>query len=160
MSGDSKRKRDKEKSSTSDWDLPERLLPEKRKRVELEPEDNETTVENIEPEKKRAKRTENCRFFPNCEMGDNCPYNHPTKVCNKFPNCPYEDKCLFYHPKPTPPPVMPSVPFMARGFHPTGMIPPCRYGFSCINRLTGCSFSHPLVSNLYYRFEIIMFLIY
>ena len=118
------------------WEIPEAL---RDRRTRDEPEEIVLT----EPPRKKTRKTENCRFFPHCELKDKCPYNHPTRMCNKLPDCPYGDKCLFYHPKPQPPPA--PVYTAPRGRPaPVNGAPPCRYGFSCLHRTNGCSFSHPL----------------
>lgn len=152
---------DSKPNESEEWEIPA-ILAQKRSREEAlskhspEVEEEEEEPEELqEPERKKSKKTENCRFFPNCAQDDKCPYNHPTKACNKFPQCPYGDKCLYFHPKPQHnPPQMPFVPRMPMGMP---MAPPCRFGFSCFHRVTGCTFSHPLVR---YNFFLFLFIVY
>lgn len=82
---------------------------------------NSTTNEEVEmvPEKKLAteKIAENCKFWPSCQNGTNCKYQHPSVACSKFPNCKFGDKCAYLHPK-------------------------CKFDTNC-NRFD-CAFSHTL----------------
>eukprot|EP01130_Rhizamoeba_saxonica_P018493 TRINITY_DN9276_c0_g1_i1.p1 TRINITY_DN9276_c0_g1~~TRINITY_DN9276_c0_g1_i1.p1 ORF type:complete len:365 (-),score=67.63 TRINITY_DN9276_c0_g1_i1:16-1089(-) len=83
-----------------------------------------------------------CKFFPNCNK-DDCPYFHPTEPCRNFPKCPYGDNCRYVHPKI-------DCKFGAKCLnvncvftHPERNNTPCKKGFSCKNRTTGCNFKHP-----------------
>ncbi|KAG0213665.1 hypothetical protein BGX28_003818 [Mortierella sp. GBA30] len=40
-----------------------------------------------------------CKFWPNCEKGELCPFWHPKELCADYPNCPNSaDTCLYVHP--------------------------------------------------------------
>ncbi|KAF9973942.1 hypothetical protein BGZ73_002785 [Actinomortierella ambigua] len=40
-----------------------------------------------------------CKFWPNCQSGDQCRFWHPKELCQAYPNCPNSaDTCLFVHP--------------------------------------------------------------
>jgi len=99
---------------------------------------------NITPKKSKKER---CQFWPLCKNGDACPYHHPTTQCMLFPNCQFGNKCLYIHP---------SIPCKfgvnctnenCVYNHPQRSMAavevPCRNGFSCPNKKTGCSFFHP-----------------
>lgn len=93
-----------------------------------------------QPSKVQRTNTPKCTFWPYCSKGDACPFFHPSQPCTRFPNCKFGDKCLFIHPaggqqqRNAP----------AKRF--AHAAPPCRYGFSCHRRTSGCTFSHPAVS--------------
>ncbi|CAF2990244.1 unnamed protein product [Rotaria socialis] len=53
-----------------------------------------------------GKKSKRCRFWPDCNNGDQCEFVHPTQRCTHFPNCAYGSECLYIH-------------------------PPCRYGSAC-----------------------------
>ncbi|CAF1290549.1 unnamed protein product [Adineta ricciae] len=52
------------------------------------------------------KKTKRCRFWPDCNNGEQCEFVHPTQRCTHFPNCAYGAECLYIH-------------------------PPCRFGTAC-----------------------------
>ncbi|KAG0225300.1 hypothetical protein BGW41_004735, partial [Actinomortierella wolfii] len=40
-----------------------------------------------------------CKYWPNCQSGDQCRFWHPKELCQAYPNCPNSaDTCLFVHP--------------------------------------------------------------
>ncbi|XP_012232334.1 zinc finger CCCH domain-containing protein 14 [Linepithema humile] len=71
------------------------------------------------------KSRENCRYWPNCTLGNKCAYLHPPVMCSAFPACKYGDKCAYKHPK-------------------------CKFGLSCTK--LGCVFSHPAQQCKYHPF--------
>lgn len=44
------------------------------------------------------KQKDRCRFFPNCQNGEECEFFHPTMPCISFPACKFGDQCLYLHP--------------------------------------------------------------
>ncbi|XP_011708232.1 PREDICTED: zinc finger CCCH domain-containing protein 14 [Wasmannia auropunctata] len=71
------------------------------------------------------KSRENCRYWPNCTLGNKCAYLHPPVMCSAFPACKFGDKCAYKHPK-------------------------CKFGLSCTK--LGCVFSHPAQQCKYHPF--------
>ncbi|KAM0731215.1 Zinc finger CCCH domain-containing protein 14 [Formica fusca] len=71
------------------------------------------------------KSRENCRYWPNCTLGNKCAYLHPPVMCSAFPACKFGDKCAYKHPK-------------------------CKFGLSCTK--LGCMFSHPAQQCKYHPF--------
>ncbi|XP_014473742.1 PREDICTED: zinc finger CCCH domain-containing protein 14 isoform X2 [Dinoponera quadriceps] len=71
------------------------------------------------------KSRENCRYWPNCTLGNKCAYLHPPVMCSAFPACKFGDKCAYRHPK-------------------------CKFGLSCTK--LGCVFSHPAQQCKYHPF--------
>ncbi|CAL1682018.1 unnamed protein product [Lasius platythorax] len=71
------------------------------------------------------KSRENCRYWPNCTLGNKCAYLHPPLMCSAFPACKFGDKCAYKHPK-------------------------CKFGLSCTK--LGCVFSHPAQQCKYHPF--------
>lgn len=71
------------------------------------------------------KSRENCRYWPNCTLGNKCAYLHPPLMCSAFPACKFGDKCAYKHPK-------------------------CKFGLSCTK--LGCVFSHPTQQCKYHPF--------
>ncbi|EFN68126.1 Zinc finger CCCH domain-containing protein 14 [Camponotus floridanus] len=71
------------------------------------------------------KSRENCRYWPNCTLGNKCAYFHPPVMCSVFPACKFGDKCAYKHPK-------------------------CKFGLSCTK--LGCMFSHPSQQCKYHPF--------
>ncbi|XP_012531632.2 LOW QUALITY PROTEIN: zinc finger CCCH domain-containing protein 14 [Monomorium pharaonis] len=71
------------------------------------------------------KSRENCRYWPNCTLGNKCAYLHPPVMCSAFPACKFGDKCAYKHPK-------------------------CKFGLSCTK--LGCVFSHPTQQCKYHPF--------
>lgn len=71
------------------------------------------------------KSRENCRYWPNCTLGNKCAYLHPPMMCSAFPACKFGDKCAYRHPK-------------------------CKFGLSCTK--LGCVFSHPTQQCKYHPF--------
>ncbi|KAM9960085.1 hypothetical protein ACTFIW_009210 [Dictyostelium discoideum] len=105
----------------------------------------------VSPKKSKKER---CSYWPLCRNAEACIYHHPTTQCLLFPNCTYGDKCLYIHPsipckfginctnvdcvynhpqRPTAPVATP----------PAMNEIPCRNGFACPNKKTGCGFYHP-----------------
>ncbi|RIB00814.1 hypothetical protein C2G38_1098562 [Gigaspora rosea] len=40
-----------------------------------------------------------CRHWPNCDLGIQCKFHHPTEICPMVPNCPNSPRtCLYIHP--------------------------------------------------------------
>ncbi|CAG8797980.1 19255_t:CDS:2, partial [Racocetra persica] len=40
-----------------------------------------------------------CRHWPNCDLGVQCKFHHPTEICPMVPNCPNSPRtCLYIHP--------------------------------------------------------------
>lgn len=64
---------------------------------------SDTAREDEEIVKKKKltteKISENCKFWPSCQNGATCKYQHPSVTCSKFPNCKFGDKCAYLHPK-------------------------------------------------------------
>ncbi|XP_029167885.1 zinc finger CCCH domain-containing protein 14 isoform X2 [Nylanderia fulva] len=87
------------------------------KLMDKKPESTSVTV----PDKSR----ENCRYWPNCTLGNKCAYLHPPLMCSAFPACKFGDKCAYKHPK-------------------------CKFGLSCTK--LGCVFSHPAQQCKYHPF--------
>ncbi|EZA58340.1 Zinc finger CCCH domain-containing protein [Ooceraea biroi] len=81
----------------------------------------ESTVATTHLDKSR----ENCRYWPNCTLGNKCAYFHPPMMCSAFPACKFGDKCAYRHPK-------------------------CKFGLSCTK--PGCVFSHPTQQCKYHPF--------
>ncbi|KAL6255137.1 hypothetical protein P5V15_013471 [Pogonomyrmex californicus] len=88
-------------------------LPDKKPLVE-------TTVPTV-----TDKSRENCRYWPNCTLGNKCAFLHPPVMCSAFPACKFGDKCAYKHPK-------------------------CKFGLSCTK--LGCVFSHPAQQCKYHPF--------
>lgn len=88
------------------------------------PPDKKPLVENAIPTVLDKSR-ENCRYWPNCTLGNKCAYLHPPVLCSAFPACKFGDKCAYKHPK-------------------------CKFGLSCTK--LGCVFSHPAQQCKYHPF--------
>ncbi|XP_011866008.1 PREDICTED: zinc finger CCCH domain-containing protein 14 [Vollenhovia emeryi] len=88
------------------------------------PTDKKPSVENTAPPVLDKSR-ENCRYWPNCTLGNKCAYLHPPVMCSAFPACKFGDKCAYKHPK-------------------------CKFGLSCTK--LGCVFSHPAQQCKYHPF--------
>ncbi|KAG5325166.1 ZC3HE protein, partial [Pseudoatta argentina] len=93
-----------------------------------------STLATKPPDKKSVETTasaisdksrENCRYWPNCTLGNKCAYLHPPVMCSAFPACKFGDKCAYKHPK-------------------------CKFGLSCTK--LGCVFSHPAQQCKYHPF--------
>lgn len=110
--------------------------------------------EGEEGEQSEKEHAERCKYWPNCNAGDECSYYHPTKPCRAFPSCRFGKKCLYIHPpcKFNPNCIRPACPFAhpmtttrAQGpghfnnIHQP-LAPRCKYGFKCMNLM--CKFSH------------------
>ncbi|CAO3564963.1 unnamed protein product [Mortierella alpina] len=47
----------------------------------------------------QSNNIKRCKFWPNCEKADLCPFWHPKELCAAYPNCPNAaDTCLYVHP--------------------------------------------------------------
>ncbi|XP_054263627.1 zinc finger CCCH domain-containing protein 14 isoform X2 [Macrosteles quadrilineatus] len=111
----------------------------------------------IEVEILRSK-SEKCKYWPACRLGDKCTYYHPTKPCNMFPNCKFGDDCLYIHPQckfnalctrkdcvfahtNAQAPVQPTVVAPKAKALYAASAPPCKFFPNCTN--IHCQFSHP-----------------
>ncbi|KAN0033559.1 hypothetical protein ACTFIV_000020 [Dictyostelium citrinum] len=116
---------------------------------------NDTTDDpvNISLAPKKFKK-ERCSYWPLCRNAEDCIYYHPTTQCLLFPNCTYGDKCLYIHPSiPCKYGVNcknvdcvynhPQRPAASVAAPPAMSEIPCRNGFACPNKKTGCGFYHP-----------------
>ncbi|KAF9966364.1 hypothetical protein BGZ70_002562 [Mortierella alpina] len=47
----------------------------------------------------QSNNIKRCKFWPNCEKAELCPFWHPKELCAAYPNCPNAaDTCLYVHP--------------------------------------------------------------
>ncbi|XP_014242609.1 zinc finger CCCH domain-containing protein 14 [Cimex lectularius] len=65
------------------------------------------------------KNKTRCKFWPECDSGELCPFFHPTTLCRMFPSCAFGDKCLFIHPA-------------------------CKFADKCLN--TNCPYTHTSIT--------------
>ncbi|CAG8497056.1 9978_t:CDS:2 [Scutellospora calospora] len=46
-----------------------------------------------------TSKVSRCRHWPNCDLGAQCKFHHPTEICPMVPNCPNSPRtCLYIHP--------------------------------------------------------------
>mmetsp|Transcript_128067 Transcript_128067/g.190837 ORF Transcript_128067/g.190837 Transcript_128067/m.190837 type:complete len:210 (-) Transcript_128067:101-730(-) len=91
---------------------------------------------------KNQKKQKIVLFFPTVKKGRIAFTITRQKSVTSIPIAHMEINVSFFHPKPAiPVPTYPP-PYAQRGRIP--LSPPCRYGFACLNRLAGCSFTHPV----------------
>lgn len=77
------------------------------------------------------KEKRKCKYFPNCNSGNECLYFHPSEICIYFPSCSYGPKCMYIH---------------------SSKMIPCRYGSEC--KRPSCSFEHSTESVQVCRFDL------
>ncbi|OMJ20189.1 Nuclear polyadenylated RNA-binding protein NAB2 [Smittium culicis] len=106
-----------------------------------------TSMNNLPENLYGLKRTK-CSSWPLCNLGNDCPYFHPTKICPNFPNCPLpSSECMYIHPS-----VDQKIPTIPGSFNltlnnkaekqPTSLQVLCKFGVNCLN--PNCQFVHPI----------------
>ncbi|OMJ28269.1 Nuclear polyadenylated RNA-binding protein NAB2, partial [Smittium culicis] len=106
-----------------------------------------TSMNNLPENLYGLKRTK-CSSWPLCNLGNDCPYFHPTKICPNFPNCSLpSSECMYIHPS-----VDQKIPTVPGSFNltlnnksekqPTALQVLCKFGVNCLN--PNCQFAHPV----------------
>ncbi|KAG1055622.1 hypothetical protein G6F43_002421 [Rhizopus delemar] len=89
-------------------------------------------------------KKQRCKYWPNCNNGDSCPYVHPSVICRDFPNCPNKaNECMFIHPEN-------ATKLNTSAYsQPSVKLPyPCKFFPYCNNPV--CPYVHPLPQQTFY----------